>query len=100
MLQKCLAHLSFCWSHMGQNNNKTCVKRPLSKRPKQVFKIDYRLMKVKSNAECSLGRILQYFRPSLSYQLSLRPLFRLFSSGRFTQVLLYILIWLSYILII
>ena len=30
--------------------------------------------------------ILQYFRPSLSYHLSLRPLFCLFLSGRFRQV--------------
>ena len=35
------------------------------------------------------GTILQYFRPSLSYHLSLRSLFCLFLSGRFTQVLLY-----------
>ena len=33
--------------------------------------------------------ILQCFRPSLSYHLSLRPLFCLFLSGRFRQVLLY-----------
>ena len=33
--------------------------------------------------------ILQYFQPSLSYHLSLRPYFCLFLSGRFTQVLLY-----------
>ena len=32
---------------------------------KMVFKIDYRLMKVKSIAECSNGSILQYFWPSL-----------------------------------
>ena len=31
-----------------------------------------------------------YFRPSLSYHLSLRSLFCLFLSGRFTQVLLFI----------
>ena len=37
-------------------------------------------MQVKSIAEC----ILQYFRPSLSYQLSLRPLFCLFLNGGFT----------------
>ena len=42
-------------------------------------------------AECSKGSILQYFQPSLSYQLSLRPLFRLFLSSCFTQVLLYTL---------
>ena len=46
-------------------------------------------MPVKSIAECSKGSILQYFRPSLSYHLSLRSLFYLFFSGRFTQVLLY-----------
>ena len=39
-----------------------CVKRPLKKRAKT----DYRLMQVKSIAECS---ILQHFRPSLSYHL-------------------------------
>ena len=33
--------------------------------------------------------ILQYFRPSLSYHLSLRPLFCLFLSGRLRQGLLY-----------
>ena len=33
--------------------------------------------------------ILQYFRPSLSYHLSLRPLFCLFLSGLLRQVLLY-----------
>ena len=49
--------------------SKTCAKRPLSKRPKMVFKRDNRLMQVKSIAECSLWSILQYFRSSLSYQL-------------------------------
>ena len=52
-------------------------------------KTNYRLMQVKSIAECSNGSILQYFRPSLSYHLSLRSLFCLFLSGHFTQVLLY-----------
>ena len=56
---------------------------------KLVFKTDYRFMEVKSIAECSNGNIMQYFRPSLSYHLSLRSLFCLFLSGRFTQVLLY-----------
>ena len=45
-------------------------------------------MQVKSIAECSKGSIQQYFRPSLSNHLSLRSLFCLFLSGRFTQVLL------------
>ena len=34
-------------------------------------------------------RILQYIRPSLTYHLSLRPLFCLFLSGRLKQTLLY-----------
>ena len=41
---------------------------------KLVFKTDYRLMQVKSIAECSNGSILQYFRSSLSYHLSLGSL--------------------------
>ena len=56
------------------------------------FKTNYRLMQVKSIAECSKASILQYFRPSFSYHLSLRSLFCLFLSGRFTQVLLYMLL--------
>ena len=54
-----------------------------------VFQTDYRSMQVKSIAECSKGSILQYFRSSLINQLSLRPLFCLFLSGRCTLVLLY-----------
>ena len=58
---------------------KTCVKNTEN---------NYRLMQVKSNAECSKGSILKYFRPSLSYQLSLRSVFCLFLSCCFTQVFL------------
>ena len=47
---------------------------------KLVFKTNYHLMQVKSNAECSKGSILKYFRSSLSYLLSLRSLFCLFLS--------------------
>ena len=57
---------------------KTCVKWPLSKGRKLVFKTNYRLMQVKSIAECSEGSILQYYRPALSYHLSLRSMFCLF----------------------
>ena len=53
-------------------------------------------MQVKSIAECSKGSILQYFRPSLSYHLSLRLLFCLVFSGRFTQVLLYAYMYTKY----
>ena len=55
--------------------DKTCLKRQLKKKTKMFFNIDYRLMQVKSIAECpkgSKGSILQCFRPSLSYNLSLR----------------------------
>ena len=65
--------------------SKTCVKRPLSKRPKFVFQYHMSLKAGQKYCKCS-----QYFRPSLSYHLSLRPLFFLFLSGRVTQVLLYI----------
>ena len=58
--------------------SKTCVKQPLLKRPKKVFKTNYRLMQVKSIEECSKGSILQYFRRSLGYHLSSRSLFCLF----------------------
>ena len=56
---------------------------------KLVFKYNYRLMQVKSIAECSKESILHYFQPSLSYHLSLRSLFCLILIGRFTHVLLY-----------
>ena len=40
--------------------SKTCHKRPLKKKTKMFFKTDYRVMQVKSIAECSTGSILQY----------------------------------------
>ena len=46
------------------------------------------LMKVESIAEFSPWSILQYFWPALSDNWSLKPIFGLFESGRFTQVLL------------
>ena len=68
------------------------------RRPKLVFKTDYRLMQVKSIAECSKGSILQYFLPSLSYHLSLRSLFCQLLSGRLRQVLLYVKVTVNEIL--
>ena len=50
------------------------------------------LMKVKSIAECSKGSILQYFWPALSDNWSWKPVFGVFKSGHFTQVLLYTLL--------
>ena len=40
-----------------ENYSKTCVKRPLSKRPKFVLETNYRLMQVKSIIECPKRRI-------------------------------------------
>ena len=47
-------------------------------------------MKVESIAECSPWSILQYFRPAFCDNWSWKPIFGLFESGQFTQVLLYI----------
>ena len=59
--------------------------KPLKKETKNWFL----RVQVKSVAECSKRSTLQFFRPSLSYQMSLRCLFCLFLSGRLRQVLLY-----------
>ena len=61
----------------------------LERHSNKPINTDYPLMKVKRIAECSKGSILQYFRPSLSYHLSVLSLFCLFMSGRLRQVLLY-----------
>ena len=50
------------------------------------------LMKVKSIAECSWS-ILQYFWHALSDNWSWKPIFGLFESGRFTQVLLHYIVY-------
>ena len=44
--------------------------------------------------------ILQYFQPSLSYHLPLRPLFCLFLSGHLRQVLLYLFMLTLYLLLL
>ena len=48
------------------------------------------LMKVESNAECSPWSILQYFWPALRDNWSWKPMFGLFESRPFRQVLLYL----------
>ena len=55
------------------------------------MKTNYRLMQVKSIAECSKGSILQYFRPSLTYHLSFNNKIFVLSilSDRLRQVWLY-----------
>ena len=89
--------ISVEWTYVFMSKNclrnvwkysRTCLKRPLKKKTKMVCKVNYRLMQGKSIAECSKGSILQYFRSSLSYHLSLRSLF-VFLSGRLRQVLLF-----------
>ena len=40
--------------HLKNMHSKTCVKRPLSKRRKLVFKTKYRLMQVKSIADSAI----------------------------------------------
>ena len=58
----------------------TTVKPVLSghskRNPKLIFKSDYRIMQVKSIAECSLGAFCNSFDfHKATYHLSLRPLF-------------------------
>ena len=53
------------------------------------------LMKVKSIAECSTWSILQYFWPALSDNRSWIPIFCLFESGRFKQVLPYSMVFVA-----
>ena len=64
--------------------SKTCVKWPLSKRPQIGFQDQLSLNAGQKYCRMLQGGILQYFRPALSYNLSLRSLFCLFLSGRFT----------------
>ena len=70
--------------------SKTCVKCSLPKSPKTVFQDQ--LMLNAGQKYCRMlqggGGIWQYVRPSLSYHLSLRSLFCVLLSDRFTQVVL------------
>ena len=63
---------------------KTCVKRPLSKRPKLSLQDQLSLNARRKYCRMLTGEHLQYFRPSLSCNWSLRSLFCQFLSGRFT----------------
>ena len=69
--------------------SKTCLKRPLIKKTEIGFQDRLSLNAGQKYCRMLQESILQYFRPSLSYHLSLRPLFCLFLSGRLRQVLLY-----------
>ena len=56
---------------------------------KLIFRTNYRLMQVKSIAECSKGSILQYFRPVITLPFGIKIfVFCLFLSVLFRQVLL------------
>ena len=77
--------------------SKTCLKRPRKKDKTQILMTNGSLMQVESIAECSPWSILQYFWPALSDSWSLNPIFGLFESGRFYQVLHY-LQWMKVIL--
>ena len=70
--------------------SKTCLKRPLKKKTKNDFQD--RLLLNAGQKYCRMleESILPYFRPSLSYHLSLRSLFCPFLNGRLRQVLLYL----------
>ena len=70
-------------------HSKACLKRPLKNKTKIGFQDQLLLNAVQKYCRMLQESILQYFRPSLSYHLSLRPLFCLFLSGRLRQVLLY-----------
>ena len=68
--------------------SKTYILSSHSKRPQIGFQDRSSLNAGQKYCRMLQESILQYFRPSLSYHLSLRPLFCLFLSGHFTQVLL------------
>ena len=57
---ECVMSIFGVYSLKDKIYSKTCVKRPLSKRPQIGFQ-DILLIQVKSIAESSKGSILQYF---------------------------------------
>ena len=59
--------------------------------PKMGFQDQLSLNAGKKYCRMLQESILQYFQPSLSYYLSLRPLFCPFLRGRLRQVLLFVL---------
>ena len=69
--------------------SKTCLKRSLKEETKIDFQDRLSLNAAQKYCRMLQESILQYFRPSLSYHLSLRPLFCPFLSGCLRQVSLY-----------
>ena len=71
------------------SKSKTCLTRPLKKKTNIGFQDRFSLNADRKYCRMLQESILQNFRPSLNYLLSLRLLFCLFLSGRLRQVLLY-----------
>ena len=67
----------------------TCLKQPLKKRTNIGFQERFSLNAGQKYCRMLQESILQYFRPSLSYHLSLIPLSCLFVRGCLRQVSLY-----------
>ena len=95
---KSVGRFSFQCLTVQGNTGKPIVSSQSKRRPKFVFKkktkicFQDRLLLNAGQKYCRMLQesILQYFRPSLSYHLSLRSLICLFLSGCLRQVLLYI----------
>ena len=64
-------NMTHFYKYIQLNLSKTATEK---EHQKLVFNTDYRLMRVKSIAECSKGSTLQYFRPISSYHFPLRTL--------------------------
>ena len=74
--------------HSEHKTVKPVLCGPSNRRPKIGFQDRLSLNAGQKYCRMLSWSILQYFQPSLSYHLSLRPLFCLFLSGRLRQVLL------------
>ena len=74
------------WLKLQPTYSKTCLKQPLKKKTKIGFQDRLSLNAGQKYCRMLQESILQYFRPSLCYYLSLRPLFCLFLSGCLRQV--------------
>ena len=83
---------TFSWASLTKRLTSTVkpiLSGHLKRRPKIGFQDRLSLNAGQKYCRKLHESILQYFRPSLSYHLSLRLLFCLFLSGRLRQVLLY-----------
>ena len=78
----------FHWTWVYNNTVKPVLSGHSKIDKTMILMTDGSIMTVKSIAECSPWSILQYFWPALSNNWSWKPIFGLFESGSFTQVLL------------